>query len=70
MGARRGRRNKCERSGGAEFHSISFAAAHNSVNAVCKTRIIRENRGYIWNRRVAVHPLKDGRLQITPVRTQ
>jgi hypothetical protein len=37
--------------------------------AVCHTRIVREKRGYFWNNRVGVHPLKDGKLQITPIRS-
>lgn len=34
---------------------------------VCNTRIMREGRGLPWNRRVALHPLKNGRLEITVV---
>jgi len=34
---------------------------------VCKTRIIREGRSFPWNRQVAIHALKDGRVQITPI---
>jgi hypothetical protein len=35
---------------------------------VCHTRIIREARGFAWNEQVAVHPLKDGKLQITRIK--
>jgi len=36
---------------------------------VCHTRIIREKRGLPWNNQVGIHPLKNGRLKITPIRT-
>lgn len=31
---------------------------------VCHTAVMREGRDLPWNRRVAVHPLKDGRIEI------
>ena len=34
---------------------------------VCKTRIIRGGRGFLINRRLAIHPLPDGTLHITPI---
>jgi hypothetical protein len=35
---------------------------------VCKTRIVREAHGFPWNEQVGVHPLKDGKLEITRIR--
>ena len=34
---------------------------------VCNTRIIRAGKGYLLNRRIGVHPLKDGSLHITDI---
>lgn len=31
---------------------------------VCQTRIVREGRGFPWNRQIAVHPLPDGTLEM------
>ena len=35
---------------------------------VCHTRIIREGRGFPWNKQVGVHPLKNGHLSITLIK--
>ena len=35
---------------------------------VCHTRIIHEARGFPWNDQVGVHPLADGRLEITKIK--
>ena len=34
---------------------------------VCETRVMRGKRGMPWNERIAVHPLQDGKLEITKV---
>ena len=31
----------------------------------CQTRIMRAGVGWPWDKQVALHPLKDGRLEIT-----
>ena len=36
---------------------------------VCTTRIVRGGRGFPWDERVAVHPMQDGRLEISRLRT-
>ena len=35
---------------------------------VCHTRIMRQGRGLPWDYQVGVHPLPDGKLEITPIR--
>lgn len=34
---------------------------------VCRTRIIRGGRGWPWNHRLGIHPLPDGKLEITRI---
>ena len=34
---------------------------------VCTAHVIREGRGWPWNKRVSIHPLKNGTLEITPL---
>lgn len=34
---------------------------------VCQTRVIRGGHGFIVNRQLAIHPLQDGTLNITPI---
>ena len=34
---------------------------------VCTTRPMRGMSGMPWNRRVGVHPLPDGRIEVTPI---
>ena len=34
---------------------------------VCHTRIIHRGRNWPWNHRLGVHPLQDGRLEITHI---
>ena len=34
---------------------------------VCNTRIIRAGRGLPWNRRIAIHPLKEGKLEMREI---
>ncbi len=36
----------------------------------CNTRIMRTRRGLPWNEQIGVHPLEDGRLQLTPIREE
>jgi hypothetical protein len=33
--------------------------------AVCNTRVMHDGVGLPWNRQIAIHPLQDGRLEIT-----
>lgn len=35
---------------------------------VCTTRVVHESLGLPWNRQIAIHPLADGRLEITALR--
>ena len=35
---------------------------------VCQTRIVREGTGMPWEGRIAVHPLGDGKVELTPVK--
>ena len=37
---------------------------------VCETHVVREGRGLPWNEQIAVHPLPDGRITITPIRAK
>ena len=46
---------------------LSFAFSSKDI-PVCQVRVIREKEGMPWNERVAIHPLKDGRLEITPIK--
>lgn len=34
---------------------------------VCNTRVIRGGHGMVWDKKIAVHPLHDGTLEITEV---
>jgi len=34
----------------------------------CTTRIMRTQRGLPWDEQIGAHPLKDGRLVLTPIR--
>lgn len=35
---------------------------------VCETRVMREKKGMPWNERIAIHPLGDGDIEMTPVK--
>ena len=34
---------------------------------VCRTRIVRVGRGLPWNKRVAIHPMEDGSIEMKAV---
>ena len=34
---------------------------------VCETRVVRKGKGMPWDGRVAIHPLGDGKIELTPV---
>ena len=34
---------------------------------VCETRVIRAGKGYPWEGRIAIHPLGDGKHELTPI---
>jgi hypothetical protein len=53
--------------GGAGLKVLQFMFRASPDLKVCRTRVIREGRGFPWNRQVAIHKLKDGRLQVTPI---
>lgn len=36
---------------------------------VCTTRIVRSGRGFPWDTRVAVHPMPDGSVEVTELRS-
>ena len=33
----------------------------------CNTRIIRRGRGFFWDKQIAIHSLKDGRVEMYPI---
>ena len=44
-----------------------FRFRHDEI-PVCHTRIMRQARGFPWDYQVGIHPLPDGKLEITPIR--
>ena len=49
------------------FETINIAFSSKGIQ-VCEARVVREKKGMPWNNRIAVHPLKDGTVELTPVR--
>ena len=37
---------------------------------ICQTRIMREGAGWPWNHQIGVHPLPDGKLELTRITTK
>lgn len=54
---------------GAGFSSITWRVRirYDEI-PVCHTRIMRQGRGFPWDYQVGVHPLPNGKLEITPIR--
>jgi hypothetical protein len=50
----------------ANVMRLIFSVQPNDI-PVCQTRIMRKGRGWPWSHRLGVHPLKDGRLEITQI---
>jgi hypothetical protein len=46
--------------------NLSFAFSSKNI-PVCETRVMHGKKGMPWNDLVAVHPLPDGRIEVTPV---
>jgi hypothetical protein len=52
--------------GGAKILKSVFKTSPDQQ--VCTTRIVREAKGFPWNDQVGVHPLPDGKLEITRIK--
>ena len=50
---------------GRPFLNLLKATHKKGDIQVCTTRIVRKGRGFPWDRRVAIHPMEDGRLEMT-----
>ena len=37
---------------------------------VCQTRVVRDGRGFPWNKRVALHPLEDGKIEMLTIQAE
>lgn len=46
---------------------LNFAFSAKDI-PVCQTRIVRGKRGMPWDERIAIHPLGNGDVELTPVR--
>lgn len=51
--------------------NLNIAIAFSSKNIpACETRIVREKTGMPWNKRIAIHPLENGNVELTPVESR
>ena len=48
------------------FENLAVSFSSKGLPA-CHTKVIREKVGMPWNKRVAIHPLPDGHVEVTPI---
>ena len=48
--------------------NLSFAFSSKNI-PICETRVMRGEKGMPWNNLVAVHPLPNGQVELTPVKS-
>ena len=44
-----------------------FSFKHGDI-PVCQTRIVREGRGFPWNKQIAIHPMANGIVEMKAIK--
>ena len=53
--------------GGAALKGLELLFKAPANLKECNARVVREGRGFLWDKQVVIHPHKNGKVEVTPL---